>query len=65
MTEGSKRILEPEGGSTRLPSVETWLLQRIWTCRKTDYGMNELYKVSYICEIWGSPSGVSEVSLGE
>jgi hypothetical protein len=35
------RILEIERGSTRWHAVENWLWRRLWTCRKTDCGMNE------------------------
>ena len=51
MTLGNKRILEIERGSIRLPSAENSLCKQLWTRRKKDYGMNELYKGSYICEI--------------
>jgi len=36
-----KRILETEKGSTRSHPVENSLWKSLWTCRKTDYGMNE------------------------
>jgi hypothetical protein len=36
-----KSILE--GGSTRSHPVENSLWKRLWTCRKTDCGMNETY----------------------
>jgi hypothetical protein len=35
------RILEIERVSTRLRSAENLLWKRLWTCRKTDYRMNE------------------------
>jgi hypothetical protein len=35
-------ILEIERGTTRSQSVENSLWKRLWTCRKTDYGMNEI-----------------------
>ena len=36
-------MLEIERGSTGSHCVENWLWKRLWTCRKTDYGMNELH----------------------
>jgi hypothetical protein len=41
----TKRILELERGSTGLRSVENSLTKRIWTCRKTGYGMVTLEEV--------------------
>jgi len=52
MTLRKKRILKIERGSTRshsvenwlwkrLHSVENWLWKRLWTCRETDYRMND------------------------
>ena len=38
--------MESKRGSTRLHSVENSLSKRLWTCLKTDYGMNELQVVS-------------------
>jgi hypothetical protein len=34
-------ILEFEGGSTRSHPVEKSLWNRLWGCRRADYGMNE------------------------
>jgi hypothetical protein len=41
MPYGNARILENERGSTRLYCVENSLWKRLWTCCKSDYGMNE------------------------
>jgi hypothetical protein len=38
---GKRRWLKLEGWSTRLHSVENWLLNGLWTCRKTDRLRNE------------------------
>jgi hypothetical protein len=35
------RLLETERRSTRFQSVENSLWKRLWTCSKTDYGVNE------------------------
>ena len=37
----TKRIMETEGGGTRSHSVENTLLKGLWTCRQTDYKMND------------------------
>jgi hypothetical protein len=37
----TKRILEIEKGSTRSHCVGNSLLKRLWTCRKTDYRIND------------------------
>jgi hypothetical protein len=37
-----KKILEIERGSTRSHPVENSLWKRLWTCRKTDYSMNDI-----------------------
>jgi hypothetical protein len=34
-------MVEIEGGSTRLHSMENWLRKRLRTCHKADYGMHE------------------------
>jgi hypothetical protein len=36
-----ERILSFEGGSSGSQYVESSLWKRLWTCRKTDYEMNE------------------------
>jgi len=43
MTLRKGRILSFEGGRSRLHYVESSLWKRLWTCRKTDYEMNEIY----------------------
>jgi hypothetical protein len=39
--KGKERILLFEGGSSGSHYVESSLWNRLWTCRKTDYEMNE------------------------
>jgi hypothetical protein len=39
---GNERILKIERGSTRSHCVENSLWKRLWTCRKTGYGINNL-----------------------
>ena len=41
MTLKKKKILEIESTSARWHSVESSLWKRLWTCRKTDCGMND------------------------
>jgi len=41
LPSGKERILSFEGGSSRSHYVESWLWERLWTCRKADYQMNE------------------------
>jgi hypothetical protein len=41
-SEGKERLLEIERESTSSHFVENSLWMRLWTCRKTAYGMNEL-----------------------
>ena len=36
-----KRLLEPDRNSTRSHCVENSLWKTLWTCRRTDYAMNE------------------------
>ena len=38
--QGKERILETDKENTRSNSVADWFWKKIWTCRKTDYGMN-------------------------
>ena len=38
------RILERVTGSTRLHSIENSLRKRLWTCLKTECGMNEQFQ---------------------
>jgi hypothetical protein len=40
MDDIKEKILETERGCTRSHNVENLLWKRLWTCRKTDYGMN-------------------------
>jgi hypothetical protein len=49
--EGSKKILEVEGGSSGSHSLENSVWKRLWTCRKTDY---------YLTWLEYSPNGMSE-----
>ena len=35
------RIWQTERARTTSHRLENWLWNRLWTCRKTDYGMNE------------------------
>jgi hypothetical protein len=42
MYSGNERIMETERGSTRSHSAEKSLRKRPWTCRKTDYRMNDV-----------------------
>jgi hypothetical protein len=44
-------ILSFEGGSSRSHYVESSLWKRLWTCRKTDYWMNE-YSFRSHCGTW-------------
>jgi hypothetical protein len=37
-----KRILEIERGSNISPSLNNWLWKRLYTCRKTDCGLNDI-----------------------
>jgi ABC-type tungstate transport system permease subunit len=37
----NERVLEIERGSSRTHSMENSLWKRLWTCHKTDYGMEE------------------------
>jgi hypothetical protein len=39
--QDNERIMVIERGSTRSYSVENSLCKRLWTCRKTDYGMKQ------------------------
>jgi hypothetical protein len=41
------KMLETEGGSTRSHNVENSLWKRLWTCRKTDCGLNEWLHTNY------------------
>jgi hypothetical protein len=50
-----EKILEIERGSTRSHRVETSLWKRLRTCRKTDYGMNEMKVEHY--------TGISSITL--
>jgi len=40
--EGTRGFWKLKRGSTRSYCVENWLWKRLWTCLKTDFGMNEL-----------------------
>ena len=40
-------MLDIERGSTRSHCVENSIWQRLWTCRKTDYVMNESWLYTY------------------
>ena len=42
LRKGKERILSFDGGSSRSHYVESSIWKRLWTCRKTDYQMNEL-----------------------
>jgi hypothetical protein len=44
MNYRKEKVLEIERGSTRSPSVENSFWKRLWTFRKTDYGINEFRK---------------------
>jgi hypothetical protein len=43
----SFRKRETERGSARWHSVETSLWKRLWTCRKTDWGMNKWLWINF------------------
>ena len=49
-----KRILELESGSATPHSVENSLEKKLWTCRKTDSGMNECYRVLFLWHLCSS-----------
>ena len=56
-------LLEIESGSTRSHSVKNSLWQRLWTCHKTDYRMNEFQTTNHKGqpnETWGSHGGNDE-----
>jgi len=38
---GKEKVLKTERGSTRSTSVENSLWKWLWSCWKTDFGMNE------------------------
>ena len=48
---GQERILSFEGGSSRSHYVEESFWRRLWTCRQTEYWMNEWIPIK--SNIWG------------
>jgi hypothetical protein len=47
-----KKKLEIERGSTRSVPMENSLRKRLWTCRKTDYRMNDLLSNSKLMDLF-------------